>query len=472
MALKNFFVYLYPFETIIILKFMMKKTICIFCTILVLLFGCKNEKQWENLVKDDLGSWEQLNGNAPFELSNDEIIGTTVLNSPNSFLCTKETYSDFILEFDTWFDPQMNSGVQIRSESRADYQNGRVHGYQVEMDPSARAWSGGIYDEARRGWLYTLDKNPEGQKALKVGEWNHYRVEAIGNSIRTWINGIPCADLVDEMTLSGFIALQVHGIGKDSSRVGLQVKWKNIRIITEDVQQFATPYEPVIPQTSYLDNLLTEREKADGWRLLFDGSTPAAWMNARTKSFPATGWEIEEGAMTINPETKGPDGGGDIVTAEKFRNFELMVDFRYSTGGNSGIKYFVDIDAENGSLASIGCEYQILDDRENPDAQAGMAGNRKLAGLYDLIAPKNIRDNGAGQWNRATIIVKGSKVQHWLNGFLTVEFERSTPAWRELVATSKFKNFTGFGEAEEGSILLQDHGNVVLFKNIKIRDVR
>ena len=435
-----------------------------------LITGCKGDREWQNLIGKDLGNWEQLNGTAPFELNNREITGTTVPGSPNSFLCTREKYGDFILEFDTWFDPQMNSGVQIRSESRADYQNGRVHGYQVEMDPSARAWSGGIYDEARRGWLYTLENNPAGQKALKVGEWNHYRVEAIGNSIRTWVNGIPCADVIDEMTPSGFIALQVHGIGNDSTRTGLQVKWKNIRIITNDVQQYATPYEQVIPQTSYLDNQLTEREKAGGWRLLFDGSTPAGWMNAKTKNFPASGWEIREGILSLNPEAKGPDGGGDIVTSDMFRNFELIVDFRYVTGGNSGIKYFVDTESDNGARSSIGCEYQILDDRENPDAKAGMEGNRKLAGLYDLIAPKNIRDNGAGQWNRAIIIVNGSKVQHWLNGFLTVEYERATPEWRELVAKSKFKDFKDFGEAAEGRILLQDHGNVVSFKNIKIRE--
>ncbi len=449
---------------------MEKKIFTFTAVLLILISGCKDDRQWQNLIGSDMNNWEQLNGTAPFELNNGEITGTTVPGSPNSFLCTREKYGDFILEFDTWFDPQMNSGVQIRSESRADYQNGRVHGYQVEMDPSSRAWSGGIYDEARRGWLYTLDKNPAGQKALKVGEWNHYRVEAIGNSIRTWVNGVPCADLIDEMTPSGFIALQVHGIGNDSTKTGLQVKWKNIRIITRDVQQYATPNEQVISQTSYLDNQLTEREKADGWKLLFDGSTPAGWMNAKTKTFPASGWEIREGVLSINPETKGPDGGGDIVTFEKFRNFELMVDFRYLTGGNSGIKYFVDTESNNGALSSIGCEYQILDDSENPDAKAGMEGNRKLAGLYDLIAPKNIRDNGAGQWNRATIIVNGSTVQHWLNGFLTVEYERATTEWRELVAKSKFRDFKGFGEAAEGRILLQDHGNVVSFKNIKIRE--
>jgi hypothetical protein len=338
------------------------------------------------------------------------------------------------------------------------------------MDPSERAWSGGIYDEARRGWLCTLDKNPAGQKALKVGEWNHYRVEAIGNSIRTWVNGIPCADLIDDLTPAGFIALQVHSIGKDDSKAGLQVKWKNIKIMTKNLEKYKTPYEPVIPQFSYLDNRLTSREIKDGWKLLFDGKTSDGWMNAKTRSFPASGWLIRNGILSVDPESKKTGEGGDIVSADRFRNFELSIDFMYTKGANSGIKYFVDIESDNGSLASIGCEYQVLDDRNHPDAKAGFAGNRTLAGLYDLIAPKNKRDNGDNQWNRAVIIVNGNKVQHWLNGFLTVEYERSTPAWRELVTTSKFKSIQGFGEASEGRILLQDHGNSVSFKNIKIRE--
>jgi hypothetical protein len=231
-----------------------------------------------------------------------------------------------------------------------------------------------------------------------------------------------------------------------------------------------TAVEPVPTQVSNTDNILTSSEISNGWKLLFDGKTTAGWMNAKTKSFPENGWEIKDGVMATNPAAKLPDSGGDIVTTGKFRNFELNVDFMYKQGANSGIKYFVDTEINNGALASIGCEYQILDDRNNPDAMEGIAGNRKLAGLYDLIAPENIRDNGADQWNRAAIIVNGSKVQHWLNGFLTVEYKRATPAWRELVAASKFKSIPGFGEAVEGRILLQDHGDTVSFKNIKIRE--
>ena len=220
------------------------------------------------------------------------------------------------------------------------------------------------------------------------------------------------------------------------------------------------------------DNTLTQKEIKEGWKLLFDGKTSTGWMNAKTKSFPTSGWEIKDGTLIVNPATKGANGGGDIVSVDKYKNFELIVDFMYTPGANSGIKYFIDTETNNGALASIGCEYQILDDKNHPDAKLGINGNRTLAGLYDLIAPKNKRDNGPDKWNRATIIVKGNHVQHWLNGQMTVEYERGNDKWKELVATSKFKTSPGFGEVTEGRILLQDHGNVVSFKNIKIREIK
>lgn len=226
------------------------------------------------------------------------------------------------------------------------------------------------------------------------------------------------------------------------------------------------------PEKKVQDNVLTRKEKKAGWRLLFDGQSSEGWMNARTKIFPSSGWEIKEGMLVVNPQTKQQGGGGDIVTVDKFRNFELSVDFKYTKGANSGIKYFIDTESENGSLASIGCEYQILDDRIHPDAKAGKNGNRTLAGLYDLIPPAGKIDNGADAWNTAKIIVNGNKVQHWLNGRMTVEYERGNQAWKDLVAESKFKGYPGFGEVQEGRILLQDHGNMVYYKNIKIREIK
>jgi hypothetical protein len=428
--------------------------------------------QWEKMIKKDLSNWSELNGTAKYEIKKGVITGTTVIGSPNSFLCSKMNYGDFILEYDFKVDPVMNSGVQIRSESRADYRNGRVHGYQVEIDPSSRAWSGGIYDEARRGWLYTLENNPEGKKAFKNNEWNHVRIEAIGNSIRTWLNSIPCADVIDDMTPSGFIALQVHEIGSDSTKAGKTVSWKNIKIISKDPEKYATPYAPVIPQESYLTNTLTAREAKEGWKLLWDGKSFDGWRTGRSTSPPVSGWEISNGALTVLSQKEQPIRGGDIFTVDKYENFELIVDFMYTKGANSGIKYFTGEEGNDGSLSSIGCEYQVLDDKVHPDAKAGINGNRTLAGLYDLIPPGKKMDNGADQWNRATIIVKGPHVEHWLNGMKTLEYERGTEDWRKLVTTSKFNGMKGFGEATEAHIQLQDHSDHVSYRNIKIREIK
>lgn len=189
--------------------------------------GNRLNAEWEYLFNGkDLDGWVQKNGEAQYEVVDGMIVGTTVLNTPNSFLCTRKTYGNFILEVE-FFVGDMNSGIQIRSESYKEYNNGRVHGYQVEIDPAARAWSGGIYDEARRGWLYDLRNNEAARKAFKKGEWNKFHIEAIGGFIRTWINGVPAANLYDTKTPEGFIALQVHS----SKKAEQQIKWKNIRIL-------------------------------------------------------------------------------------------------------------------------------------------------------------------------------------------------------------------------------------------------
>lgn len=197
----------------------------------------------------DFTGWEQHGGKAMYTVENGEVMGSTVLDTPNSFMCTKKHYTDFILELEFKVDPSMNSGVQIRSNvfdepKTYEYKDaegklvkkevpaGRVHGYQVEIDPSDRAWTGGIYDEGRRGWLFNLegDHLAAARKAFKQNEWNHFRVEAKGGSIKTWVNSVPVADLQDDYTPSGLIALQVHGVGNNTDRVGKKVRWRNIRI--------------------------------------------------------------------------------------------------------------------------------------------------------------------------------------------------------------------------------------------------
>lgn len=347
----------------------------------------------------------------------------------------------------------------------------------MEIDPSDRGWTGGIYDEARRGWLYNLECNPQAKAAFKQHDWNKFRIEAIGNNIRVWLNGVPSADIIDDMTACGFIALQVHQI-KDSSQVGKTVQFRKIRILTENLEQAKSPQTKEIPQISYLTNQLTEREISEGWLLLWDGKTTNGWRSAKAESFPEKGWKIEDCILKVVKSGGGESAfGGDIITQKKYKNFILEVDFKITPGANSGIKYFVDPELNKGEGSAIGCEFQILDDELHSDAKLGAAGNRTLASLYDLIpadarfyAPHEQmkRENKYG-WNRARIVVHGNHVEHYLNGIKVVEYERRTQMWRALVARSKYVVWPNFGELEEGNILLQDHGDEVWFKNIKIK---
>lgn len=450
----------------------MKKIVITAMVAIVTISAWAQEPKWENLFNGrNLRGWEKLNGTAEYKIEDNAIVGISKMNTPNTFLATKKMYSDFILEFEFKVDDGLNSGVQFRSNSLKDYMNGRVHGYQFEIDPSSRAWTGGIYDEARRGWLYPMNYNPEGQKAFKNGEWNKARIEAIGSTIRTWVNGVPCADLLDNTTMSGFIALQVHSIGK-AELEGKTVAWRNIRILTQDLEQFKTPEDNKVKQINAIANTISGREAAEGWKLLWDGKTTNGWRGAKLDNFPEKGWSFENGILKVHKSGGGEStNGGDIVTTRPYKNFILKVDFRITEGANSGIKYFVDTNLNKGEGSAIGCEFQILDDKKHPDAKLGVEGNRTLGSLYDLIpAPKDKPFRG-GFFNTAMVVVKGNHVEHWLNGVKIIEYQRNNQMWEALVNYSKYKDWPNFGNAEEGLILLQDHGDEVWFQNIKIKEL-
>jgi len=415
------------------------------------------EEAWVTLLDGkSAAGWVQRGGKAAYAVEDGALVGRTVLGEKNSFLCPPKEYADFVLEFEVWVDPKVNSGVQVRSASRSDYRDGVVHGYQIEIDPSERAWSGGIYDEQRRGWLTSPKDDPMARKAFKVGEWNRYRVEASGDRLRTWVNDVPVSDLTDGMARSGFIGFQVH----QAKEAGLVVKWRGIRI-----KELA----PV--KTGLAPNTLTDAEHAEGWQLLFDGRTTWGWRSAKGEEFPKEGWEIKDGALSV-VETGGAESraGGDIVTEATYAAFDLKVEFRLTPGANSGIKYYVDTELNKAEGSAIGLEFQLLDDAVHPDAKAGRDGNRTIASLYDLIpAAAGKRVKPIGEWNEARVVSDGRHVEHWLNGAKVLEFERGSEEFRKLVAISKYKVWPAFGESPRGPILLQDHGNRVSFRNVKVR---
>ena len=185
------------------------------------------------------------------------------------------------------------------------------------------------------------------------------------------------------------------------------------------------------------DNTLTSKEKKEGWALLWDGKTTEGWRGAKLD-----------------------------------KNFILKVDFKITEGANSGIKYFVDPTLNKGAGSAIGCEFQVLDDLRHPDAKLGVKGNRTLGSLYDLIPAPEDKPFDINSWNTAMVVVQGNHVEHWLNGVKLLEYERNNQEWNALVAYSKYKDWPNFGNYEEGYILLQDHGDEVWYKNIKIKELK
>jgi hypothetical protein len=237
----------------------------------------------------------------------------------------------------------------------------------------------------------------------------------------------------------------------------------------------------VAPKAPPRANLLSSAEKRAGWKLLWNGRTANGWRSANSEEFPATGWTMCNGVLTIDGKGGGESRGpGDIITRKRYGDFELEFDFQITPGANSGLKIFVQtnispLDRVTGKPtpigSGIGMEFQVLDDERHPDAKAGIDGNRTVGSFYDVIAaPKDKKVLPPGQWNHGRIVSRERRVTFFLNGIKTVEFERGSTSFREAVAKSKFKNIVGFGEWPDGHILLQDHGDRVSFTNLKIRE--
>ncbi|MCO5937110.1 DUF1080 domain-containing protein [Mucilaginibacter sp. RB4R14] len=423
----------------------------------------------------DLNGWKILAGKAEYKVENGGITGTAVLNSGNTFLVTKKEYGDFILELDAKTESTLtNSGIQTRSHYNPAGHEGKglVYGRQCEIDPSDRKWTGGIYDEGRRDWLYPMDLNAPAQSAWKNGEFNHIIIECIGNTTKTWVNGVATAYVVDTVDTKGFIGLQVHAIDNEQ-QAGKKIFFKNIQIKTTNLQPKVFAKDVYV--VNLQQNVLSAYEKQDGWKLLFDGKTHDGWRSASSIMFPAKGWKVEGGMLSVIGANGGEAAnGGDIITDGQYATFDMSFEFRMSKGANSGVKYFVTL-SEKTVGSAIGLEYQVLDDAVHPDAKLGRDGDRTLASLYDLIPskkqPRFVHPIGA--WNIGRIVVSpNNHVTHYLNGVKVLEYDRASKEYRDLVAISKYKTWKDFGEAKQGHILLQDHGFDVDYRNVKIKELR
>ena len=368
-----------------------------------------------------LAGFRRINGTATYEVIDGTILGTTTQGSPNSFLCTERRYGDFELQFEVkLMDPRLNSGVQIRSNSYDHYRNGRVHGYQVEI--AANGTAGFVYDEGRRGWLSRDRSDPEARAAFKAGDWNHYRVLCVGDRIRTWVNNVPVADVVDSMTAEGFIGLQVHGVRGDPH---WEVAWRNLWI---------------------------REMEADRGVALFDGESLAGW------SGTGRGWHVDdEGNLA-----RGEEAGGYLWTEETYGDFELFAEFKVSQGCNSGIFFRTD----PGNPVQGGFEVQILD--SHGKAEPGL---HDCGALYDAAAPRINAARPAGEWNSCRIRAVGSLVDIQLNGEELVRIDLED--WKEGNTNpdgSRNKFRTPLRDLPRtGHIGLQDHGHPVWFRNLFIR---
>jgi hypothetical protein len=363
----------------------------------------------------NLEGWSQKNGTATYRVEGDAIVGKTNEGSPNSFLCTDKLYGDFELKFDVKVDRELNSGVQIRSQTTDGTPAGRVNGPQVEI--SLDGMAGYVYGESAGGWM-TPDADREGHQRFKDGEWNAYHIVAFGNTIQTWINGEQVSDLTHEDKFKthpkGFIGLQVHGIG--AGQGPFEVRWRNLKL--RDLTGFKALYNG---------------KDLTGWK------TTGNWLPQKDRSLLIQPREGEQGWTRY---------GAYLWSEKKYKNFVLDVEYAYPPGGNSGVYFRV---GDRDDPVEKGIEAQILDSskKEGPLSHHDHGGIIRTAG-----ASKNM-SRPPGEWNRMVITCVGSHLQVELNGEQIIDTNLAEGAMKDRPL--------------EGYIGFQDHGEP---NNIHFRDIR
>ena len=418
----------------------------------LLLAGCaapprpavNTSQRWGQLFNGrDLSGWKQVNGGASYFVRDGAIVGVTAANSPNSFLATTTTFGDFVLEAQVKADAPMNTGINFRSVLAPEIVFSGLRGYQLEVDLSARAWTGGIYVEGEDRFLHPMIDNAQCRTAFRAGEWNDLRIEALGRVQRTWVNGAACANLVDPSYSAGVIALQVHAVDYPALNIhradlaGREIMWRDIRILTDGVAEAMRPLPPDVAEASYLVNELTEHEVREGWRLI---SGPAP---------------MQEGIVALS-------AGQSFDLAAGSPNFELVFDVRPQAKSAGAVQYASVTTLADGEPAAP-LAFRVNDD-VGPEPTEAAAATKRIGALYGLLPARNLsepnrtkRYKGAGQWARGRILVQGGKVEHWLNAVKVLESRLDTIGVR--------------ARGTSGSIRLYAEAGMLDFRSIKLREL-
>jgi hypothetical protein len=372
---------------------------------------------WTSLFDGEtLAGWTQRNGTATYEVKDGAIVGTTVKGSPNSFLCSDRFYGDFELEFDVkLMDDRLNSGVQIRSHSFSTHKKGRVHGYQVEISTNGHA--GFVYDEARRGWLSTDRDDPLRRAAFQSGQWNRYRVICLGPTIRTWVNGVQIANIVDSVSPTGFLGLQVHSVGGDPK---WQVAWRNLRV----------------------------RELGDGggFAPLFNGKDLSGWkVNENPDSV-----RVDKGALVVKGERAHAFYDGPVYHHD-FKNFELRALVMTRKNANSGVYFHTKF--QPGGWPSKGYEVQVNNSQGDW---------RRTGGLY-AVQDVKVAPAADDKWFLLEVRVAGKHVTIKVDGKMTADYVEPDDVKRDQGLEGRL--------LDRGTFALQCHdpGSEVRYKDIAVR---
>ena len=397
--------------------------------------------EWTELFNGkDLAHWQN-----PYDWGKAEVVdGEIHLTTEKSkwFLSTVKEYSDFIFEVEVKMpEGKCNSGFLFRSHKSKN----KMFGYQAEVDPSGRNWSGGLYDEGRRKWFISPNRDHAASAeakeqsiaafveragdCFKRHDWNKYRIECRGGHIKISVNGVTTTDIHDQEDAKGYIALQHHG------EKGQIYRFRNIRIMELTADDTAV------------------RSSSTEWTSLFASDDFSNWTNLNGNAV-TKGWSIKDGVV------HRPSRGGDIITKQHYENFELHFDWKISEAGNSVIKYR--------TKGALGLEYQILDDAKHQD---GKNPTHRAGSLYELAAaPDSKPIHPVGEWNQSRILANGNTIQHWLNGEKIVDIEVGSDDWNQRFQKSKYSKNKDFANSA-GPILLQDHNDEVWFKNVQIREL-